>query len=358
MDVVHSHRVAITAVVVAAGASLAAHAYILRCVEALYDGRFPPDLWAVHLLDSRPLELLWRLATAPLRTLPDVYLLGEQKAGSTAVTDQLVGHPQVVGPFFPWRAGRPPLGENCGKESQYLNGFYGRRISRLGFRAFFPLRWRRPRVVFEGTPHQLLLPHSARLIHAWTPAARFIVVLREPCSRAFSQYQMYARWHAHYPVFRGWLPECAWSFEAMLALSASADAAARFAELEALPVRGGSCELPAGFGCTLHPMSLLRRGEYVSNLRRYLELFPRERFLVLRMDELDDASRDATLARVHAFLGLEPRPHAEGHGLSAVVPGGNRGRYGETMRGKTREALAAHYATHNEALKRELDIDL
>ena len=50
----------------------------------------------------RPISLSWRLLTVPLRTLPDVYVVGEARCGTTTLCHHLRQNLQFQGPFSAW----------------------------------------------------------------------------------------------------------------------------------------------------------------------------------------------------------------------------------------------------------------
>lgn len=132
------------------------------------------------------------------------------------------------------------------------------------------------RLRFEATPISLFWPPSLARIHAYNPAARLIMLVRDPVERAWSHWCMeYAR---------GW---------------------------ETLPfaqaIREGRRRLPAN-DPTAAPWrihSYIERGRYAEQLARAQALFGPAQILVLT---LGDLSRDpaATLARIAAFAGLAP----------------------------------------------------
>lgn len=55
------------------------------------------------------------------------------------------------------------------------------------------------------------------------------------------------------------------------------------------------------------PFSYFSRGLYAELLRPYFDLFPRERILVVRFDDIAERPHDVAY-RVHTFLGVSPRP--------------------------------------------------
>ena len=98
--------------------------------------REPPQLLLLPMLRViRPLGMLWRLATAPLRCLPDVYVLGEVRCGTTTTATLLREELEMAGPFTPWVH---PLANE--KESFYLVGHYWGFVPRWAYRMCFPLK--------------------------------------------------------------------------------------------------------------------------------------------------------------------------------------------------------------------------
>jgi hypothetical protein len=129
----------------------------------------------------------------------------------------------------------------------------------------------------EATPIYLYWPDSLERIAAYNPAARLIVMLRDPVDRAFSHWKMeYARGVETRPF--------AWCIR---------EGRQRSFDVE-----------PWGFH---RELSYVERGFYGEQMARLLGLFPREQVLVLPSDDLR-REPGATLARVRAFLGLAPAP--------------------------------------------------
>mmetsp|Transcript_28423 Transcript_28423/g.57183 ORF Transcript_28423/g.57183 Transcript_28423/m.57183 type:complete len:545 (+) Transcript_28423:129-1763(+) len=142
-----------------------------------------------HLSMLRPLEILFRFATAPLRVLPDVIVLGETRCGTTNLCGHLVSvaeassssssrSRQINGtrisrikcytPFCPWAF--PELDH---KESFYFVGHYLGIVDPYFYRMAFPLkitRWWEERVLgniffcFDGCAQYLTSPSAPYLI--------------------------------------------------------------------------------------------------------------------------------------------------------------------------------------------------
>src|SRR5436305_4353381 len=99
--------------------------------------------------------------------------------------------------------------------------------------------------------------------------------------------------------------------------------------------------------------SYLSRGIYVVQLQAWMQVFPREQFLILKSE---DFYRDppATLKRVLAFLGIpEARQHLP---LNEYRP--YNGKTAAPIAPELREHLRAYFAPHNGRLYDYLGIDL
>lgn len=222
----------------------------------------------------------WRVTlrrpTARARVLPDVLLIGAQRAGTSSL--------------FTWMSHHPELARSLRKEVSYFTRNYGE--TDAWYRAHFPLAARRSLaaargrqlLAFEATPDYLLHPDGARRAAAVVPDARLIVLLRDPVHRAVSH----------------WRHMVALGFED-LSLEEALDRederiGADLARLEEDP--------------TFDPRSLLRfsyaaRGRYVEQLERWWAHYLRERTLVLRSEDLY-AEPARAYDQVTGFVGVAP----------------------------------------------------
>ena len=143
---------------------------------------------------TRPLELAFRLLTAPLRDSPDLLILGEVRCGTTTLADHVKRYPGAAPPFCPWIH---PLED---KESFYFAGHYFGIIHPQLYRAAFPLivwRWLarlrgRPYFTFDAHAQVLTAPWGAdRLRAAFRGGGgggfpEMLVCVREPVAQAVS----------------------------------------------------------------------------------------------------------------------------------------------------------------------------
>ena len=237
-----------------------------------------------------------RLATAHERQSPDFIIIGAQRAGTTSLYRYLTDHPEIGSA---WR-----------KEVHYFDRYFDR--GRDWYLAHFPRRGKFA-VVGEASPFYLFDPRVPGRVGETLERVRFIVMLRNPVDRAYSDYLMKVR--------RG---REALSFE---------DAIAREDE------RLAQGDDPAGH--VWRRFSYTRRGLYADQLERWFELFPRERFEVIRSEDFYEAPGDV-LRGVQGFLGVEP------HRPEALEPY-HRAEYSD-MDPVTRERLRERFAPHNRRL--------
>lgn len=221
--------------------------------------------WFGLLEPARQVELRWRMGQA--RALPDAVILGAQKSGTSSLHDYLTQHPGVIAPLR--------------KEVHYFDVNLAR--GEHWYRAHFG-RVGEPGLNLDSSPYYLFHPAVPRRLHALLPDAKLIVLLRDPVRRAYSHY-----WHE-----RDKRRETLGFEEAIDAEAARVEAAhARLAD--------GTLERSREH----QHFSYLARGRYAEQLERWFEVFPRQRFLILRFEDLAReplATLDATLE----FLGLPP----------------------------------------------------
>lgn len=128
----------------------------------------------------------------------------------------------------------------------------------------------------EASPTYCWWPPAAGRIRDYNPAMRWILLLRDPAARAYSQWNMRRSREA--------------------GLDAFADA------IDDEIARGASVAVRNTLGT-----SYLSRGFYADQVERLLALFPRDRLLLLQSERFRREPQ-ATLDIVQAFLGIDARP--------------------------------------------------
>jgi hypothetical protein len=244
-------------------------------------------------------------SSEPNGRIPDFFVVGHSKSGTTALYEMLRNHPQIFMPemkepiFFapelPRQAHRYRAPDTL---EEYLALFAAAAPGQL---------------VGEGSASYLRSPQAAERIAAARPDARIVAILREPASFLRSFHLQVVQ--AHYEDQRD---------------------LARALSLEGERRRGR--HLPKR---SLWPQELLYSDHvrYVEQLRRYHERFDPNRVLVLIYDDFR-ADNEGTARQVLRFLGADEdvqlaagevnpsvatRSHLADHMLHAVSHGEGRG---------------------------------
>jgi hypothetical protein len=247
----------------------------------------------------------WRRATAGLRTLPDVVILGAQRGGTTSL--------------FNWLADHRSVAPSSVKEVHYFDRHYAN--GPAWYRSHFPLTVSR-RLAVEATPYLLFHPLAPRRVATDLPdTTRFIVLLRDPVQRAISQYWHSRRIHAE---------------DEPLAVALAREDE-RLVGQEEIVLAGEE-------SFALRNFSYKARGHYAEQLGRWFEVIDRPRFLVMESEDLfDDA---AGPARVLDWLGLAP--------TDVPFPATNDAPRADPEDADVIEGLRRYFAPYNEDLFRLL----
>ena len=204
--------------------------------------------------------------------LPDFLIAGAPKAGTTALHTALAAHPglfmsAVKEPKFFLTDGPPPRRGGPGDAQTYREHIW-RRADYEALFATAPAGSLRG----ESTPFYLYDRDAQRRIRALIPAARLIVILRDPVERAHSNWTHL--WSAGLEPIGDFPAACA----------------------------AEDSRVAAGWAPFWHYTRLGRYGEQLDHL---LGLFPREQVFLLRYRDLVDAPAQ-TLDQICVFLGVAP----------------------------------------------------
>ncbi|MGJ3253062.1 MAG: sulfotransferase domain-containing protein [Elainellaceae cyanobacterium] len=221
------------------------------------------------------LAFVYRFASSPLRTLPDFIILGAQKCGTSSLYGCLSQHPQVV-----------PVHE---KELHFFDLNFHRGVE--WYRAQFPLRIHRryeqivhqqSLVSGEASPYYLFHPHVPRRIAAIAPDIKLVILLRNPVDRAYSHYHHNVRKRRESLSF------------------------AEAIQQEGNRIQGEHDRIlnDDRYISTAHQhFSYLARGVYVDQIRAFEKFFPKEQILIVRSEQLFEATNTA-YREVLDFLNL------------------------------------------------------
>jgi hypothetical protein len=215
--------------------------------------------------------------TAPWRALPDYLIAGGQRCGTTSLQRYLIEHPHVA-----------PAGLMKGVHYFDTNDYH-RGLD--WYRSHFPTRRYLTSmadriggtvITGESSPYYMFHPLAPARIATDLPAARIVVLLRDPVDRAYSQFLHERR--------RGYE-----NLEFEPALEAEEDRLCGEAERMLAD--------PYYDSFSLRHHSYMARGVYFSQVRHLADLVGEERLLVVSSEQMF-ADPAATYHRVVRFLGL------------------------------------------------------
>jgi hypothetical protein len=217
------------------------------------------------------------------RTLPDFFIAGAQKAGTATLSEALAARPDAFlcdprEPMFLCRDDASVHPHGFVNHPELWRGFDWQRDRESLLDAYAGLfREAGKRIVGEGSTSYLHAERVPERIAGINPAAKIVIVMRDPVARAWSAY-----WH-HVKNMR-----IAHSFEDTLRYEAG---------------------------------DLLEIGRYAHHVRRWLDHFPREHVLLLVFEEVV-GDFGPQYGRVCALLDLPPGNVREApRANEAMVPG-------------------------------------
>jgi len=210
-------------------------------------------------------------------TAPTFFVLGAPKCGTTALYHYLVQHPQIC--------------MSSPKEPRCLELADAADLPDCYQQAF--RHYRGQPAAGEASATSLFVPYVPRRLKQNYPQARFVIVLRDPVARAFSDWWMYY----------------SSGIERLSFPDAIDENLRRLDRGERFDGRDGEPRWKEN----VHGITQQRRipcrtyvdvGYYGEQLQRYFDLFPREQFCLLRSDEL---RRDTAgvMTTVFRFLGVD-----------------------------------------------------
>ncbi|XP_028424113.1 carbohydrate sulfotransferase 15 isoform X2 [Perca flavescens] len=316
-----------------------------------------------------------------MRCLPYFYIIGQPKCGTTDLYDQLRLHPDVKFSTFKephwWtrrRFGINPLSEgfhdrypvedyldlfdqaaykikgklaaNASGSPSQPNIIIGCKRERLGClqggEASASTMWDNHAWVYfydhatEGEPPFLVLD----FVHALQPNARFIIMLRDPVERLYSDYLYFGIAKKSAEDFHEKVSESLQLFEGCLTAYTMRSCVYNTTINNAMPVR-------------------LQVGLYIVYLMDWMTVFNREQILVLRLED-HASNRKYTMHKVFDFLNLGP-PTKEIESELTRSPASNIRRTADKNLGPmlpiTKEILRDFYMPFNEKLAEVLQND-
>jgi hypothetical protein len=209
--------------------------------------------------------------------LPDFFILGAAKCGTTSVNYWLSQHPEIC--------------MSDPKEPVFFSTDYDLGLDHYWERYF--RHWSGERLTGEASHRNLYHAHVPDRILATQPRARFLVFLRDPVERALSMW-----WHA---FARGHEP-----LGLDAALRADLERVQRGIEAEPRPgtrdPRRSDRRYLRGRGVY---RTYIDSGHYAEQLERYFARFDRERFKIYLLEDLEADAR-GVVRDIFEFLGVDP----------------------------------------------------
>jgi hypothetical protein len=264
-------------------------------------------------------SFLYRLLTSPFRMMPDFFIAGEAKCGTTSLYRYLTMHPCVYS-----------------ADVKEPGSFIVHGVSPLLCRMHYPFAWRKmPAGIIgkqcragEATANYLASEDVAKRIALLIPNARIIVMMRNPVVRCFSDYQMMKA--------VGWETQ---DFD---------EGVERHLEW----IRDPKVEPLVKWAKTTGEgfIRFILRGVYVDNIATWQKYLPKEHFLFVKSEEFFEQPQ-RVLDGVFQFLGVQAFKINS-------FPVLRKGAYQTGMSRQTIQRLAEFYQPHNERLYQLIGRDM
>ncbi|MCF8337111.1 MAG: sulfotransferase domain-containing protein [Bacteroidales bacterium] len=237
--------------------------------------------------------------------LPDFIILGETKCGTTSLYNYLIEHPKVKENF----GNKDVVPEAQHKEMRFFDKFFDRGIG--WYQSLFP-ETKEGELTGESTPMYLYRTITIQRILKYTPNVKFIVLLRNPVNRLYSNYYHFYKyipqWSKEYPDFETYLNRC-----------------------------------------NDRDYYLIDKGLYYYTLIKWFDYFPREQFFIETTENLN-AMPQKVYSSLLKFLNLSDFKiqKYEHHRINSYPK----------ISDNTAKYLNDFYSPYNEKLKALLNIDL
>lgn len=237
----------------------------------------------------------------------DIFIVGAQKAGTTALHNFLIQHPQIISSYF--------------KEVHYFDyeRYFNSMKDRNNFshyRAMYPTNINDNHLMIDSTPSYIFKDYIINRVHKYNPNAKIIAILRNPIKRAHSQYN-------HQRSLFGVVE----SFEECLRKEDCLDSNIKFSR----------------------NYSYVSRGMYYNQVKALFRLFKKENISILFSKDLKQ-NTDETLKEVFKFIGIK--------NIQVSKKIDTNSREYPTMKEETRQMLIEKFKPDIIKLEHLLDLDL
>ncbi len=204
--------------------------------------------------------------------LPNLLIIGANKAGTSSLHAYLAQHPDIFmsSPkepmfFVTWGLEKPESDDP--RYTKSVPYFYNELDQ---YEALFE-KGKKFKIRGESSTAYLANPECAKKIHELIPDTKIIAVLRNPIDRAFSNYVMYRGWEIEKKSFEDAIQE---------------------------ELTDGRKDYPQG-------MRYLSLGNYSVSISEYKKYFPSHQMKIILYDDFLK-NPDNILKEIHAFLGVDP----------------------------------------------------
>ena len=254
-----------------------------------------------------------------LHVLPDFYIIGGQKCGTTSLYMYLIDHPEIFS---------PPV-----KDIRFFDKYFKKGID--WYKMYFPLTskkffvetiLKKKFLTYEATERYLDHPHAATRINKITPNAKFIILLRNPIDRAYSHYNMIKN--------RG---------DEKFKESLSFEDAILIEEERLKGKFQKMIDEQEYYSDTYFRNGYLNRGIYVEKLKRWFSMFDKNQFYIIQSEEFLKNS-EKIFQEVLEFLEISKWSPKE------FVQYKKLGNKRKEMKPETRKKLIEFFKPHNEKL--------
>ena len=244
--------------------------------------------------------------TAAQRKLPDFLVIGGKRCGTTTLFEFLRQHQMIAEPVI----------DHMG----FFDDNYSIGINY--YKSFFPIKTEETakKLDYDVTTSYLTSPFVAERVAKEIPNVKIIVLLRNPTSRAWSDYNASQKKDASEEEFQTYIDD----------------------ELQELEASDFEEKVSKNNYNMSEPFSnFIKKGLYSVYLKKWLKLFPRKNFLFISTESFSN-DENKVFKQIFDFLGLS---NFEIHKLQRM----SKGNY-EKLNPKIKNKLDLFFAPHNDEL--------
>jgi len=261
--------------------------------------------------------------------LPKFMIIGAQKAGTTSLHYYLSQHASLIG-------SRPKEVNFFSHDNNFEKGINWYRQAFVNIKS--PLK---KLTSFEATPEYLYRKNVAERLYQFNPDLKVVILLRDPVKRAFSAWNMYKYFGEREKgiprqFYTNYCKDRDNNIYKELYGGANFPTFEEAIDSELEKLHSES---------ELEEPSFLRRGIYLPQIEKYINLFGRDNVLILGFKDIVAKDKSEVLNEICNFVGLPLKDWSQVRDDKT-----NSRRYQEPISEKMIEKLQSFYQPHNEAL--------